>query len=134
MRRGAAQPLPLPQTPTLALTLTLTLTLFLAATPTLARFAAAQHKNLYIYDGTGTELHCLRPNHGHGSPQVIQRLAFLRYHWLLASVGQGGHLRYLDVSTGVCANDSTPTPQSARTPARARRVAGRGPRQGRRQG
>jgi len=68
-------------------------------------FAAAQHKNLYIYDGTGTELHCLRPNHGHGSPQVVQRLQFLRYHWLLASVGQGGHLRYLDVSTGVCAND-----------------------------
>ena len=63
-------------------------------------FAAAQHKNLYIYDGAGTELHCLRPNHLHGNPQVVGRLQFLRYHWLLASVGKGGHLRYLDVSTG----------------------------------
>ena len=68
-------------------------------------FAAAQHKNLYIYDGTGTELHCLRPNHGHGAPQTVQRLQFLRYHWLLASVGLGGHLRYLDVSTGVTVTD-----------------------------
>lgn len=68
-------------------------------------FAAAQHKNLYIYDGAGTELHCLRPNHLHGNPQVVGRLQFLRYHWLLASVGKGGHLRYLDVSTGVTAVD-----------------------------
>ena len=58
-------------------------------------FAAAQHKNLYIYDGSGTELHCLRDH----TPQV-NRLAFLRYHWLLATVGSSGHLRYLDVSTG----------------------------------
>ena len=58
-------------------------------------FAAAQHKNLYIYDGHGTELHCLRDH----KPDV-QRLAFLRYHWLLATVGSSGHLRYLDVSTG----------------------------------
>ena len=58
-------------------------------------FAAAQHKNLYIYDGTGTELHCLRDH----SPQV-NRLGFLRYHWLLTTVGTSGHLRYLDVSTG----------------------------------
>ena len=59
-------------------------------------FAVAQHKNLYIYDGQGTELHCLR-NH---TPQV-NRLGFLRYHWLLATVGAGNaRLRYLDVSTG----------------------------------
>ena len=58
-------------------------------------FAAAQHKNLYIYDGAGTELHCLRDH----KPDV-QRLGFLRYHWLLATVGSSGRLRYLDVSTG----------------------------------
>mmetsp|Transcript_48184 Transcript_48184/g.96089 ORF Transcript_48184/g.96089 Transcript_48184/m.96089 type:complete len:534 (-) Transcript_48184:236-1837(-) len=58
-------------------------------------FAAAQHKNLYIYDGDGTELHCLRDH----KPQV-NRVGFLRYHWLLATVGSTGHLRYLDVSTG----------------------------------
>ena len=58
-------------------------------------FAVAQHKNLYIYDGAGVELHCLRDHR----PQV-NRLAFLRYHWLLATVGPSGHLRYLDVSTG----------------------------------
>lgn len=51
-------------------------------------FAVAQHKNLYIYDGTGTELHCLR-NH---TPEV-SRLAYLRYHWLLATVGSAGRLR-----------------------------------------
>ncbi|KAL1504105.1 hypothetical protein AB1Y20_010515 [Prymnesium parvum] len=58
-------------------------------------FAVAQHKYLYLYDGTGTELHCLR-NH---KPDV-SRLAFLRYHWLLATVGSAGRLRYLDVSMG----------------------------------
>jgi len=58
-------------------------------------FAAAQHKNLYIYDGNGTELHCLRDH----KPDV-QRVGFLRYHWLLATVGSLGHLRYLDVSQG----------------------------------
>ena len=58
-------------------------------------YAVAQHKNLFIYDGQGTELHCLR-NH---KPEV-NKLAFLRYHWLLATVGSSGRLRYLDVSTG----------------------------------
>ena len=58
-------------------------------------FAAAQHKNLYIYDATGTELHCLR-NH---KPEV-NRLGFLRYHWLMTTVSSSGHLRYVDVSTG----------------------------------
>lgn len=58
-------------------------------------FAVAQHKNLYIYDQNGTELHCLR----HHKPQV-NRIAFLRYHWLLSTVSSSGHLRYLDVSTG----------------------------------
>ena len=58
-------------------------------------FAVAQHKNLYIYDHNGVELHCLRDH----KPQV-NRLAFLRYHWLLSTISSSGHLRYLDVSTG----------------------------------
>eukprot|EP00310_Coccolithus_braarudii_P019408 CAMPEP_0183353274 /NCGR_PEP_ID=MMETSP0164_2-20130417/33159_1 /TAXON_ID=221442 /ORGANISM="Coccolithus pelagicus ssp braarudi, Strain PLY182g" /LENGTH=578 /DNA_ID=CAMNT_0025525927 /DNA_START=21 /DNA_END=1756 /DNA_ORIENTATION=- len=58
-------------------------------------YAVAQHKNLYIYDTRGVELHCLR-NH---RPQV-NRIQFLHYHWLLATVGSTGVLRYLDVSTG----------------------------------
>ena len=50
-------------------------------------FAAAQHKHLYIYDGSGTELHCLRDH----KPQV-NRLGFLRYHWLLTTIGSGARL------------------------------------------
>ena len=63
-------------------------------------FAVAQHKNLYIYDANGVELHCLRDHR----PEV-NRLGFLRYHWLLATVGSSGHLRYLDVSTGANVSD-----------------------------
>jgi len=63
-------------------------------------FAVAQHKNLYIYDASGTELHCLRSHR----PDV-QRLAYLKYHWLLATVGSTGQLRYLDVSTGENVSD-----------------------------
>ena len=63
-------------------------------------YAVAQHKNLYIYDGQGTELHCLRDH----KPQV-NRLGFLRYHWLLSSISSSGHLRYLDVSTGAHVTD-----------------------------
>ena len=33
------------------------------------------------------------------APQV-NRLGFLRYHWLLSTISSSGHLRYLDVSTG----------------------------------
>lgn len=58
-------------------------------------FAVAQHKHLYMYDEAGTELHCLR----HHKPQV-NRLGYLRYHWLLSTISSSGHLRYLDVSTG----------------------------------
>lgn len=58
-------------------------------------FAAAQHKHLYIYDGSGVELHCLRNHKPHAN-----RIAFLPYHWLLTTIGSSGRLRYLDVSTG----------------------------------
>jgi len=57
-------------------------------------FAVAQKKYVYIYDNQGLELHCLR---GHIDPM---RLAFLPYHFLLASVGRAGWLKYQDVSTG----------------------------------
>ncbi|KAF5346513.1 hypothetical protein D9756_010054 [Leucocoprinus leucothites] len=57
-------------------------------------FAVAQKKFVYIYDRDGVELHCLR---SHVEPT---RLEFLPYHWLLASVGNSGYLKYQDTSTG----------------------------------
>lgn len=47
-------------------------------------FAAAQKKYVYIYDRTGAEVHCCRE---HANPMVM---AFLPYHFLLASAGKGG--------------------------------------------
>ncbi|GAB5366783.1 hypothetical protein AAMO2058_001173000 [Amorphochlora amoebiformis] len=57
-------------------------------------FAVAQKKAVFIYDNSGIELHNL-PNHSDPN-----RLAFLPYHFLLASVGRTGHLKYQDTSTG----------------------------------
>lgn len=57
-------------------------------------FAAAQGKNVYIYDQHGAEVHCLSK---HVDPMA---LAFLPYHWLLASIGRTGWLHYQDTSTG----------------------------------
>ncbi|GES57160.1 U3 small nucleolar RNA-associated protein 7 [Aspergillus terreus] len=57
-------------------------------------FAVAQKKYLYIYDHTGTELHCLSK---HLEPLYLE---FLPYHFLLASVQMSGHLKYTDTSTG----------------------------------
>ncbi|CAM9290644.1 unnamed protein product [Phaeothamnion confervicola] len=57
-------------------------------------FAAAQRKYVYIYDQDGAEVHCLRQ---HIEPR---RLQFLPYHFLLASVGRTGYLKYQDLSTG----------------------------------
>lgn len=60
-----------------------------------AMFAVAQKKDLFIYDSSGIELHCLRSHR-----PCVHRLGFLPFHFLLATVGETGHLRYLDVSTG----------------------------------
>lgn len=57
-------------------------------------FAAAQKKYTYIYDSQGTEVHQLK------SHIEVQRLEFLRYHFLLATVGNAGYLKYQDTSTG----------------------------------
>eukprot|EP00920_Eleutheroschizon_duboscqi_P034943 GHVT01084143.1.p1 GENE.GHVT01084143.1~~GHVT01084143.1.p1 ORF type:complete len:572 (-),score=163.27 GHVT01084143.1:377-2092(-) len=57
-------------------------------------FAAAQKKYLYIYDRDGLELHCLRDQ------QVVHKLEYLPFHFLLVSVGESGELCYRDISSG----------------------------------
>lgn len=57
-------------------------------------FAAAQKQHTYIYDKRGIEIHCLKEH------QEANRLEFLKYHFLLCSVGATGTLCYQDVSTG----------------------------------
>ena len=57
-------------------------------------FAVAQSKCAYIYDHTGMEVHALR---NHVQPLALD---FLPYHFLLASTGNAGFLKYQDVSTG----------------------------------
>lgn len=57
-------------------------------------FAAAQKKYVYIYDDAGIEIHKLKQH------TEVNRLEFLPYHFLLASVGATGYLKYHDTSTG----------------------------------
>jgi len=57
-------------------------------------YAVAQKKYTYIYDKNGVEMHCLKKHID------VLKLEFLPYHWLLASVGNAGWLKYQDVSTG----------------------------------
>ncbi|KAJ1502954.1 hypothetical protein HMI54_004792 [Coelomomyces lativittatus] len=56
--------------------------------------AIAQKEFVYLYDQTGVEIHVLRKHHR------VQQLQFLPYHFLLATIGDSGILRYQDVSMG----------------------------------
>ncbi|CEP18947.1 hypothetical protein [Parasitella parasitica] len=56
--------------------------------------AVAQKKYVYIYDKSGLEIHRLQ-NHTY-----VDKLEFLPYHYLLASIGSNGYLKYQDTSTG----------------------------------
>ncbi|KAH8899505.1 BING4CT domain-containing protein [Thozetella sp. PMI_491] len=57
-------------------------------------FAVAQKNYVYIYDHNGVELHCLTKH------TDVMALEFLPYHFLLATLGNNGVIRYQDVSTG----------------------------------
>lgn len=56
--------------------------------------AVAQTNHVYIYDDVGTEIHKLNDMN---DPFALD---FLPYHWLLASIGRSGYLKYQDTSTG----------------------------------
>ena len=57
-------------------------------------FAVAQARGVFVYDRHGVELHHLAQ---HVAPRFLE---FLPYHFLLASVGATGGVRWQDTSTG----------------------------------
>ncbi|KAJ9099239.1 hypothetical protein QFC21_004119 [Naganishia friedmannii] len=58
-------------------------------------YAVAQKKYVFIYDGEGTEIHKMKQHID------VTKMEFLPYHFLLATVGNAGHLKYHDTSTGL---------------------------------
>ncbi|CEP60100.1 Utp7p LALA0_S01e03048g [Lachancea lanzarotensis] len=57
-------------------------------------FAVAQKKYTFIYDHEGVELHRLKQH------IEVKHMEFLPYHYLLATAGETGWLKYQDVTTG----------------------------------
>lgn len=57
-------------------------------------FAVAQKRFVYIYDSNGVEIHKLDKHID------VTNMEFLPYHYLLATIGNQGWLRYTDTSTG----------------------------------
>ncbi|CAR21236.1 Utp7p [Lachancea thermotolerans CBS 6340] len=57
-------------------------------------FAVAQKKYTFVYDHEGVELHRLKQH------IEVKHMEFLPYHYLLATAGQTGWLKYQDVTTG----------------------------------
>ncbi|KAJ2724846.1 putative U3 small nucleolar RNA-associated protein 7 [Coemansia sp. Benny D115] len=65
-------------------------------------FAVAQKNDVYIYDSTGAEVHCMRNN------LEPTALGFMPFHFLLASVGLAARLVFQDVTTGHIVGDHRP--------------------------
>ena len=57
-------------------------------------FAVAQKKYVYIYDRAGVEIHKLQKH------IEVTNMEFLPYHFMLATIGNAGYLKYTDTSTG----------------------------------